>query len=235
MVGFGARSLIAQALEATGDEARAEEMPALEAIFLDHYRAHLADVSRPFPGVEETLARLKAGGARLGVLTNKPQELAEPLLQRLGLVGFSPPSMARARRPYTKPDPRIFHDVVAELCRRRPGGRGVMIGDSVTDLQTARAAGVPCILMSYGYTPVPAAVAGRGCGAGPFRAIARYHAAAGVLMAHRFAANVRPVSQLRFSGSGHRKTCRTDPSGDRITAASYASGRRKPWPRNGTR
>ena len=68
MVGFGARSLISQAMAATGDEARAEEMPALEAIFLDHYRAHLADVSRPFPGVDETLAQLQswrrpAGGA----------------------------------------------------------------------------------------------------------------------------------------------------------------------------
>jgi len=83
MIGFGARSLIAQAFAVTGEEARAEEMPALEAIFLEHYRDHLADFSRPFPGVEETLTRLQAGGARLGVLTNKPHHLAGPLLERL--------------------------------------------------------------------------------------------------------------------------------------------------------
>jgi phosphoglycolate phosphatase len=161
MIGFGARSLIAQAFAITGEEARAEEMPALEAIFLEHYRDHLADFSRPFPGVEATLMRLKADGAQLGVLTNKPHELAAPLLERLDLVRFFPSIYGAGSRPYVKPDPRIFDDVVADLSNGKGhGGRGVMIGDSVTDLQTARAAGVPCILMSYGYTPVPAASLG---------------------------------------------------------------------------
>ena len=63
------------------------------------------------------------------------------------------------RQSYTKPDPRIFHDVVAELSGGdRPSP--VMIGDSITDLNTARAAGAPCILMSYGFTPVPASELG---------------------------------------------------------------------------
>jgi phosphoglycolate phosphatase len=161
MIGFGARSLIAQAFTATGEEARAEEMPALEAIFLDHYRAHLADLSRPFPGVEETLIRLKAEGAQMAVLTNKPHVLAGPLLEQLDLSRFFPIIYGAGSRGYVKPDPRIFHDVVDELSGGKGhGGRGVMIGDSVTDLQTARAASVPCILMSYGYTPVPAASLG---------------------------------------------------------------------------
>jgi phosphoglycolate phosphatase len=161
MIGFGARSLIAQAFAVTGEEARAEEMPALEAIFLEHYRDHLADFSRPFPGVEETLTRLQADGAQLGVLTNKPHQLAGPLLERLDLMRFFPSVYGAGSRPYVKPDPRIFGDVVAELSNGKGhNGRGVMIGDSVTDLLTARAAGVPCILMSYGYTPVPAASLG---------------------------------------------------------------------------
>ena len=155
MVGFGVRSLITQAFSATGDEARAEEMPELEAIFLGHYRAHLADFSRPFPGVEETLAHLKASGARLGVLTNKPHEMALPLLKTLGLTDFFSAIYGAGFRPYVKPDPRIFHEVVADLMPEKKAGRAVMIGDSVTDLQTARAANVPCVLMTYGYTPVP--------------------------------------------------------------------------------
>src|ERR1700677_3583526 len=73
MVGFGAQRLIAQAMEATGAPATAEEMQGLVEIFLAHYGEHRADFSQPFPGVPETLAQLKAGGARLGVLTNKPQ------------------------------------------------------------------------------------------------------------------------------------------------------------------
>jgi phosphoglycolate phosphatase len=156
MVGFGARSLIEQAFTVTGGEARAEEMPELLTIFLDHYRAHLADFSLPFPGVEETLTRLKEDGAQLAVLTNKPHDMAGPLLEKLGLARFFAATYGAGFKPYSKPDPRIFADVVAAC----GGGAAVMIGDSVTDLHTARAASAPCILVSYGYTPVPAASLG---------------------------------------------------------------------------
>ena len=98
---------------------------------------------------------------QLGVLTNKPHALATPLLERLDLMRFFPSVYGAGARAYVKPDPRIFADVVEDLSGGKGhGGRGVMIGDSVTDLQTARASGVPCILMSYGYTPVPAAALG---------------------------------------------------------------------------
>jgi phosphoglycolate phosphatase len=161
MVGFGARSLISQAMAATGAPAADQDMDRLVGIFIAHYRDHLADFSRPFPGVEETLATLKADGARLGILTNKPAELTGPLLERLDLARYFTAVYGAGRKSYTKPDPRIFHDVAEDLFA---GGasrdRAVMIGDSITDLSTARAAGAPCILMSYGYTPVPAAELG---------------------------------------------------------------------------
>jgi phosphoglycolate phosphatase len=156
MVGFGARALIAQAMEASGAPVTEDQMPALVEIFLDHYRAHIADGTRLFPGVRETLAALKRRGARLGVLTNKPQELTDSLLPRLGLDGLFAAVYGAGRKPYTKPDPRIFHEVVVDC----GGAPGVMIGDSITDLNTARAAGAPCILFSYGFTPVPAAELG---------------------------------------------------------------------------
>jgi phosphoglycolate phosphatase len=157
MVGFGAVALITQAMEASGAPVTQEEMPPLIEIFLDHYRGHIADGTRLFPEVAETLAALKADGARLGVLTNKPQELTDLLLPRLSLGDVFTAVYGAGRKPYTKPDPRIFHDVVAEISG---GGPAVMIGDSITDLNTARAAGAPCILMSYGFTPVPAAELG---------------------------------------------------------------------------
>jgi phosphoglycolate phosphatase len=156
MVGFGARALIHQAMAASGAPAGEEDIPALVEIFLAHYRDHIADGTRLFPGVAETLEDLKAQGARLGVLTNKPQELTDPLLPMLGLGGIFAAVYGAGRKPYTKPDPRIFHDVVAAS----GGGPAVMIGDSMTDLETARAAGAPCILMSYGFTPVPASELG---------------------------------------------------------------------------
>ena len=157
MVGFGAVALITQAMEASGTPVAEGDMPPLIEIFLDHYRGHIADGTRLFPQVAETLETLKADGARLGVLTNKPQELTDLLLPRLGLETLFAAVYGAGKKPYTKPDPRIFHDVVAELGN---SGSAVMIGDSVTDLNTARAAGAPCILMSYGFTPVPAAELG---------------------------------------------------------------------------
>src|SRR5579863_540080 len=82
MVGFGARALIDQAMAASGTPVAQEDMPALVEIFLEHYRDHIADGTRLFPRVAETLERLKAQGGRLGVLTNKPQQLTDALLPR---------------------------------------------------------------------------------------------------------------------------------------------------------
>ncbi len=151
LVGFGARALIEQAMAATGDPVTPARLPILVEGFITHYRAHIADESIAFPHVAETLAALKAGGARLGVLTNKPQELTGPLLEKLDLAHFFTAIHGAGRYDYVKPDPRVFHHVVDEL----GGGPAIMIGDSRTDLDTGRAAKVPVILMSYGYTPVP--------------------------------------------------------------------------------
>jgi phosphoglycolate phosphatase len=154
MVGFGARSLIEQAMEAAGRVLRPDELPPLLDIFMAHYRAHIADGSVLFAGVRETLAALKGDGARLAVLTNKPQELADLLLPRIGLRDVFSEVYGAGRMQYVKPDARIFHDVVHDIGGH--DGGSVMIGDSITDLNTAKAAGAPCILFSYGYTPIPA-------------------------------------------------------------------------------
>jgi len=152
MVGFGARSLIEQAMAATGTSVEPSELPALVEIFLSHYRAHIADESVAFPGVEETLQQLADDGERLAVLTNKPQEMADLLLGALKLDRFFSVIYGAGRMSYVKPDARIFHDVVRDL----GGEPGIMIGDSITDVATARAAKAPVILVSYGYTPQPA-------------------------------------------------------------------------------
>ncbi|MBV8977376.1 MAG: HAD-IA family hydrolase [Alphaproteobacteria bacterium] len=152
LVGFGARSMLAEAFRMTGDDADPDRLPELIDSFIAHYRSHIAAASRLFPGVEETLAALKAGGAKLGVLTNKPQELTDLLLPALRIDRFFGAIHGAGRYGYSKPDARVFHHVVDELGH----GAALMIGDSATDVATARAAGVPVILVSYGYTPEPA-------------------------------------------------------------------------------
>ncbi|MEI9995226.1 MAG: HAD-IA family hydrolase [Rhizomicrobium sp.] len=168
MVGFGARSLIQQAMAATGPGVEDARLAELVDRFVVHYRAHIADDSRPFPGVRETLADLAAQKMRLAVLTNKPQEMADLLLKALKLDRFFPVVYGAGRMSYVKPDARIFHDVVREL---GGGDAAIMIGDSVTDVATARAAKAPVILVSYGYTPEPAHTLGGDAVTDDFRQI----------------------------------------------------------------
>ncbi len=154
LVGFGARAMMAEAFKLTGAPADPDRIEGLMDGFLDHYRDHIADASRPFPGVEETLDAFRSNGSRMGVLTNKPHELTLLLLSKLKLDAYFVTIFGQGRMDYTKPDARIFHDVVREV--GGPGSGALMIGDSATDVQTARAGGAPVLLLSYGYTPEPA-------------------------------------------------------------------------------
>lgn len=156
MVGFGAPSAIMQAFAATGAPAKDRDLPRLVENFRAHYRENIATHSKPFPRVRETLGTLKANGTRMGVLTNKQQELTDLLLPALELDAYFGAIFGAGARPYAKPDPRLFRDVTDAL----GGGPAIMIGDSVTDVATARAANAPVILVSYGYTPEPASTLG---------------------------------------------------------------------------
>ena len=169
LVGFGARAMLAEAFTMTGGPAEPERLEGMMDAFLAHYRSHIADLSRPYPGVEETLTAFEAEGARMGVLTNKPHDLTLLLMAKLGLDKYFAAIFGQGRMPYTKPDARIFPDVVREV-----GGVGagaLMIGDSITDVQTARAGGAPVILLSYGYTPEPARRLGADAVVDDFRAV----------------------------------------------------------------
>ena len=153
LVGHGAPMMLDEAFKMTGRPADPERLPGLIDAYIAHYKRHVAVASRPFPGVEATLRDLHAQGSRLGVLTNKPQELTDLLLKELDLAQYFDAIYGAGRMSYTKPDARIFHDVVRDTGGEEPA---IMIGDSITDVLTARAAGAKVIVVSYGYTPVPA-------------------------------------------------------------------------------
>jgi phosphoglycolate phosphatase len=157
-------------MAATGDPVEEERLPKLVNDFVVHYGEHIADGSVPFPGVIETLTGLKKNGVPMGVLTNKPQELALPLLDALNMSSFFGAIHGAGRFSYVKPDPRVFHHVVEELAGNS-NAPAVMVGDSTTDAKTARAANVPVILLSYGYTPDPVETLGADAVTGNFRDI----------------------------------------------------------------
>jgi phosphoglycolate phosphatase len=158
LVGRGAKVLIEKAFSETGASAAPDRIDRLCEEYIDLYGTRVAEKSRPYPGVVETLEALRAGGAKLAVLTNKPHAMAAALLPALGMDGYFGAVYGAGKKPYLKPDPRLFADVLSDLGAHAAGA--IMIGDSITDVQTARNAGVPVVLVSYGYTPEPAATLG---------------------------------------------------------------------------
>jgi len=153
LVGRGARVLIERGMAATGEPADEALVPKLFQDFLDYYGAHIADGSKPFPGAEKAVRRLAAAGHPLGICTNKPEALSFKLMDALRLRSLFPVILGADSQPYRKPDPRHLLDTIAKLGGDRSDA--VLVGDSETDVKTARAAGVPIVLVSFGYTEIP--------------------------------------------------------------------------------
>ena len=166
MIGGGARGMIERALVLEERAAAPADIDALYASFVAHYAEHIADRSRPFPGVEPALDDLAAAGYALAVCTNKLEWLSKKLLDTLQLSGRFAAICGQDTFGVQKPDPQIFRATVT-----RAGGdpaRAIMVGDSITDIRTARAAKVPIIAVDFGYTDVPVAALG------PDRVISSY-------------------------------------------------------------
>lgn len=123
------------------------------AEFLVHYEANIAAESRPFPGAVSALEAFAAQGAILAVCTNKRESLSRRLLQALGLDHYFSAIAGRDTFPMSKPDPGHLTGTIA-LAGGDPS-HAVMIGDSEVDLRTAKAAGIPIILVSFGYATAP--------------------------------------------------------------------------------
>ena len=158
MVGAGAGAMIERGLTAQQRVFPATEVDRLCRQFIEHYAAHIADHSRPFPGVEATLEKLQLRGCRLAVCTNKLEWLSIKLLDALGLTSLFAAVCGADTFGVPKPDPAILRGTVA-----RAGGRleeAVMVGDAITDIAVARAAGVPVIAVDFGYSETPVAALG---------------------------------------------------------------------------
>jgi len=155
MIGGGARGMIERALIATGRDCSKPELDRLFAAFIEHYSAHIADRSRPYPQLEAALEHLADAGFPLAVCTNKLEWLSRLLLSTLRLTRHFATIAGQDTFGVMKPDPEVLRRTVL-----RAGGdpaRAIMVGDSGTDIRTARAASVPVIAVDFGYTEVPIA------------------------------------------------------------------------------
>ncbi|CAN5446066.1 phosphoglycolate phosphatase [soil metagenome] len=153
MVGRGAKALLERGFTAAGAPLDADKASALFERFIALYLGRIALESTPFPGVVETLISLRAAGARLAVCTNKLTHLSVALLDALDLTRYFDAVVGADSAPAAKPDPRHVLATIAAV-----GGdpaRAVMVGDSINDVLSAKAAGVPTLLVTFGYTETP--------------------------------------------------------------------------------
>jgi phosphoglycolate phosphatase len=153
MIGGGARRMIESALKLQGRGLTEGVVDRLFADFIVHYGAHIADRSQPFPGLDAALDRLASRGCQFAVCTNKLESLSRLLLEALGLSRRFAAICGQDTFGMQKPDPEILRRTI-----RATGGalqRAVMVGDSGTDIATARAAGVPVVAVDFGYSETP--------------------------------------------------------------------------------
>lgn len=151
-VGFGAKKLITEACRRADHPITTERVDTLWHLFIKLYDEDIAQLSRPFPGVLETLKKLKMDGYELSVCTNKPGYLARKLITALDMDKYFVRVVGSGDGVPSKPS--ASHIFAA--AGHRDSSQIIMVGDSLPDVAAARAAGVPSILMRYGYAGTPA-------------------------------------------------------------------------------
>ena len=156
LVGHGAKALLRKALAEHGEP---EIEPLVERgfpIYIDYYAANICDGTRLFPGLEQAIEALAARGVAFAICTNKPARLTDLLLDALGWRDRFAAIVAADTLPVKKPDPLPLREAIA----RAGGGRAAYVGDSIVDAETARAAEIPFVAVSFGFSDRPVAELG---------------------------------------------------------------------------
>ena len=158
LLGAGARALIKRGFAASGKTLDPQAIEAMFADYLKYYNAHIAVRTRLYPGVDKALAAFARAGWRQAVCTNKIEVSAKLLIAKLGITERFAFICGQDTFGVGKPDakPLLMTIVAAGGARER----AIMVGDSSTDIQAARAAGVPVVAVDFGYADVPVAELG---------------------------------------------------------------------------
>jgi phosphoglycolate phosphatase len=154
LVGGGAARLLERGFTAAGAVWNPADKPAMVEHFIALYRDRIAEESFAFPGVAETLDALRAEGCRLLVCTNKRTDLSLALLDAVHLLDRFEAVVGADAVSRAKPDAAHLLEAIAKVGGDR--AHALMVGDSAADVNAAKAAGVPVVAVSFGYTEVPA-------------------------------------------------------------------------------
>lgn len=122
-------------------------------LFRVHYRRHMFDSTTPYPGIPELLRDLAGRGAAMAVVSNKPEAATRTLVETLGFAPLFRIVMGGDTLPVRKPDPQTLRHAL-DACRTgATPEEAILIGDSMTDLLTGRAAGTPVCGVGWGFDP----------------------------------------------------------------------------------
>ncbi len=153
LLGAGGRALIERGFAASGRELSPEKLEMLFGDFLAHYNMHIAVHTQLYPGVLSALESFAAAGWMQAICTNKMEASARMLMGRLGVADRFAFICGQDTFGVGKPDPKPLIGTI-----EASGGevrRAILIGNSATDIKTARAVGLPVICVDFGYTDAP--------------------------------------------------------------------------------
>jgi phosphoglycolate phosphatase len=153
LVGAGARALIKRGFAASGRSLDPQEMEVLFVDYLCYYKLHIVDRTRLYSGVDGALTSFARAGWRQAICTNKVESLAKLLVTKLGIADRFAFICGQDTFGAGKPDAKPLLGTIAAVGGAKE--RAIMVGDSGTDIKTARAAGVPVIAVDFGYADVP--------------------------------------------------------------------------------
>lgn len=152
-IGHGARHMIRNALEHHRIAFDDTTIEAMFKDFLDYYQANISRFSKPFPGLLQALDELQDAGWIFAVCSNKQEQLCRQLLDELDMSKRFAAIGGGDTFGVSKPDAGHILGTIEAASGLRE--RTIMVGDASTDVDGARAAGVPVIGVTFGYTPVP--------------------------------------------------------------------------------
>ncbi|MGH1352559.1 MAG: phosphoglycolate phosphatase [Methyloligellaceae bacterium] len=153
IVSNGAKAMMFAAASAGDRHLSDEELQDLNALFLEYYSNNAAVNSYPYEGVVGMLKMIRDAGGKLGICTNKNEMLAHRVLEGLNLHDYFDAIIGRDTLGVHKPHPEHLLGTIGKI-----GGnakKAIMIGDSAPDIQAAKAAGIPVVAVSFGYTEIP--------------------------------------------------------------------------------
>ncbi|MBP0439740.1 HAD family hydrolase [Tianweitania sediminis] len=154
-LGMGGRAMIERAFRQANRVLEADHHDQLITTFLQHYTDNIPGRSKPFPGVLDAMTRFADAGWKLAICTNKFEKLSHSLIEGLNIQAHFAANCGADTFAWRKPDPRHLLSTI-----ERAGGdrhQAIMVGDSKTDIETAKAAGIPVVAVDFGYTDQPVA------------------------------------------------------------------------------